>query len=365
MSVLTVSPPPRNDRAFLIALAIVLAFGAAELIASAIHFAGSWRAAHPTAAKQAAPIVSATPPARVTPAPPPVASSASPSSAVVSAGDRLLEEAQALNDKGDTANALARLQEAAQREPQNAQVLAEMATIYESIGLLDRSNETWRKIEMLGPAAGTLYELAETKLKTGASANTNAMAARPNTDTAGAPLDSEGLPEGAYFGITNIATEETPDPDAETNFRLKIAIMKRPGVPIDPSKLRIMVLFYDTADDGKIVTTDADVGSEWVNPKHDWIETNPETLIVTYVRSKMHAITSESAISAAAAAITPGKKTLRASKGGEEENASSETGRRKYLGYIIRILYNDKVQTVRANPPRLLQDAPDLSAATP
>jgi len=60
-------------------------------------------------------------------------------------------------------------------------------------------------------------------------------------DTAGKPLDAEGLPEGSVFGVTNIETEQIPDPEAETNLRLKLKSKNGRGVAIDHSKLRIMV----------------------------------------------------------------------------------------------------------------------------
>ena len=54
-----------------------------------------------------------------------------------------------------------------------------------------------------------------------------------------------------------------------------------------------------------------------MNPKHNWAESNPETLIVTYLRSKTHSITSEAALSAAAASVTPGKNSSKSKKRGE------------------------------------------------
>jgi hypothetical protein len=365
MPVLAASPSSRNERVYIVALSIVILFAAAEILATLIHFSATMRQQPATVSKPAA-----TPPASAPASPSAVqsvtstaTSSLPPSSAALSASERLLKEARALNERGDTANALARLQEAAQRDPKNPQVLAEMATIYESIQLFDRSNETWQKIQELGPSAGTLYELADMKLKTGVPPATPTAPPNATTDSAGTPLDSDGIPQGSVFGVTDIATEETPDPEAETNLRLKIAIKARPGVPIDHSKLRIMVLFYDILDNEKVVTTDADVSYEWMNPKHDWIETNPETLIVTYVRSKTHAITSEAALSAAAAAVTPGKNSPRVKKRTESsaESLPSDPGRRKYLGYVIRIIYNDNLQTIRAEPSRLLTDAPNPS----
>src|SRR5437588_6330258 len=205
MPVLAASPSPRNDRSYFIALGLIIALAVGEILAALIHFSAKVRAERalaPTATS--APMVSAS----ATPAAPsavsPAASAIPPSSAAMSASERLLKEARSLNERGDTANALARLQEASQRDPKNPQVLAEMATIYESIQLFDRSNETWRKIQELGPAAGTLYELADMKLKTGVPVVAASPPGYALTDSTGTPLDNEGIPEGSNFGVTEI-----------------------------------------------------------------------------------------------------------------------------------------------------------------
>jgi len=358
MPVLAASSSP-SDRTYSVAVGVILVSAALEILAIAIHFGAEYRAERATLQSLKRPAASTSAKPGTTPLP---AQPDAPSSAALSASDRLLKEANVLREHGDTANALARLQDASQRDPRNPQVLAEMAAIYESIQLFDRSNETWRKIQDLGPSAGPLYELADMKLRVGAAAT---PAAGVPMDTAGKPLDAEGLPEGSVFGVTSIEAEQIPDPEAETNLRLKIGIKKRQGVAIDHSKLRIMVLFYDSVDNDKIVATDADVNYEWMNPKHDWLESNPETLIVTYLRSKAHAITSEAALSAAAAAVTPGKNSPRSKKRGEPATStdSSDSGQRRYLGYVIRILYDDKLQTVRAEPARLINDAPNSSVS--
>jgi Tetratricopeptide repeat len=352
--------PPRNDRTFAIALWVVLAFAGLELLATVIHFSVKIRAQR-AATRAAARVVVET---RVTPGPAasmaPSNAPAPASSAALSASDRLLKEAAALRDRGDTANALARLQEASARDPTNANVLAELATIYESIQLFDRANETWQKIREIGPSAGALFELAESKLKTGAPATAAPSAA--STDTAGKAIDAEGIPEGSVFGISDVTAEPISDPDAETNLRLKIAVRKRPGVSYEVGKLRINVFLYDVLEDDKIVLTDADTSSEWLSPKHDWSDGDTETLIVSYRRSKTHAVTSEAAISAAAAAVTPGKASGRSKKRGQPspaaETQANDTSHRRYLGYLIRVYYNDKLQTVRADPARLVNDAP-------
>ena len=360
MPVLAASSSP-SDRTYSVAVGAILAFAALEILAVAIHFGAEYRAERATVQSLKRPAASTTAKPGTTPLP---AQPEAPSSAALSASDRLLREANVLREHGDTANALARLQDASQRDPKNPQVLAEIAAIYESIQLFDRSNETWRKIQDLGPSAGPLYELADMKLRVGAAAT---PATGVPMDTAGKPLDAEGLPEGSVFGVTGIETEQISDPEAETNLRLKIGIKKRQGVAIDHSKLRIMVLFYDSIDSDKVVATDADVNYEWMNPKHDWVESNPETLIVTYLRSKTHAVTSETALSTAAAAVTPGKNSPRSKKrtetAGSTDSLSGDSGRRRYLGYVIRILYDDKLQTVRAEPARLINDAPNPSVS--
>src|SRR4051812_45923873 len=209
------------DWGFRAGLGLLGLFAAAELLAVGYYYAGRSRVTHrpsepavvataPTAAPQAPAVVPSAPP--VATQPPPVVA-ASPAAPTVSAADRLLQEATALRERGDTTTALARLQEAAQREPKNARVLAEMASTYESIQLYDRSNETWKKIEDIGPSAGSLYDLAQSKLKLGAGAPAVANAApavtpaaMPSAPTAPASRGTaEAGEDGAVMTIGDIS----------------------------------------------------------------------------------------------------------------------------------------------------------------
>jgi tetratricopeptide (TPR) repeat protein len=81
--------------------------------------------------------------------------------------DQLLREGIELRDRGDTTNAIERLQEALDSEPNNAAVLAELAKTYDLAQLYDRANEMWRKLQEMGPPAGAAYELADRRLKLG------------------------------------------------------------------------------------------------------------------------------------------------------------------------------------------------------
>ncbi|HKP93524.1 MAG TPA: hypothetical protein VJS88_06480, partial [Chthoniobacterales bacterium] len=303
----------------------------------------------------------AAPPTTTAPAPPATTTQSTPSAAALSVAEKLLKEATELRDKGDTTNALARLQDAAQRDPKNANVLAEMAMIYESIQLYERSNETWKKIVEIGPSAGPLFELADMKLKTGVT-----PPAAPTTTTGpglagSSPLDAgttrndaDGIPDGSSFGITEVTATDSPDAEAETNMKLKISVKARPNTPIDHTKVKIQVFFYDTVDNKEVVLTDADVSYEWLTPHHDWKDTNPEVLAVTYLRQK-NKTSSDAALAAAAASVTPPSTTKKKPATPKTPAAdAADAGHRKYLGYIVRIYYNDQLQAVRADPTKLL-----------
>ena len=232
MPVLAASSSP-SDRTYSVAVGVILVFAALEVLAIAIHFGAKYHAERATSQSLKKPAASASAKPGTTPLP---AQPEVPSSAALSASDRLLKEANVLRERGDTANALARLQDASQRDPKNPQVLAEMAAIYESIQLYDRSNETWRKIQDLGPSAGPLYELADMKLRVGAAAT---PAPGVPMDTAGKPLDAEGLPEGSVFGVTNIETEQIPDPEVRAYYQQHLPDLKRAGTQkIDLESLR-------------------------------------------------------------------------------------------------------------------------------
>src|SRR5204862_5227143 len=125
-------------------------------------------------------------------------------------------------------------------------------------------------------STGALYKLAEMKLKQGATSASAPAAGVPPADAAASHNDTEGIPDGSTFGITELTATDTPDPDAETNMKLKISVKARPNTPIDHTKVKIQVFFYDSMDNQEAVLTDADVSYEWLTPHHDWKDTNPE-----------------------------------------------------------------------------------------
>src|SRR5437867_6379579 len=137
-----------------------------------------------------------------------------------SLADQLLREGIELRDRGDTTNAIERLQEALESEPNNAAVIVELAKTYDLAQLYDRANEMWRKLQEMGPPAGAAYELAERRLKL--EVPTPAAAPMPTTPDSSQPEVSTS-PYGtaadfAKYAITprEHETDQVPPPPTST-----------------------------------------------------------------------------------------------------------------------------------------------------
>lgn len=339
------------------ALGILLVIAVSEMFFATSYYVGRARAnrvaaqaiAATMAPPQPASSVATSSPAAAQPSVAPATTTSSPAPSLV---DQLLREGKELRERGDTTNALARFQEALDTEPDNIGVLEQMAQTYESMQLLDRANDLWRRIKQISPSDSATYALADRRLKVGVPAAPEASAAGANPDTDLAPRkDVGGNPDGPIMGISDVKTTVTPDPDAETNLALEIGIKKEQGAVVDHDKVKILVFLYDVVNDKDIKLTDADVSNEWLTPKHDWSDANPEVLLVRYVRAKTGGALSETSLSEAAAKVRPGQK-------GRTSKNSPDTGQRKYLGYVVRVYYGDDLQAVQAEPARLLQQFP-------
>jgi tetratricopeptide (TPR) repeat protein len=346
------------DPTFHFVLGLIALLGVAEVFFATSYFVGRARSnrvstqavtTRPAVAPASSTSASAPVPAPAHPSVAPQAEVSSPAPSVV---DQLLREGKELRERGDTTNALARFQEALDSEPDNIGVLQETAQTYESMQLLDRANDLWRRIKQISPPDSATFALADRRLKLGVSAPATGESAPPSSE-GDVPWrkDVGGEADGPIMGISEVKTKETPDPDAETSLALEIGIKKQPGAVVDHNKLKILVFLYDIVNDKDIKLTDADVSNEWLTPNHDWSQTNPEVLLVRYVRAKTGGALSESSLSEAAAKVRPGQK----SRG---SRASAEVGQRKYLGYIVRVYYGDDLQAVQAEPSRLLQQFP-------
>ena len=196
-----------------------------------------------------------------------------------SEGSDLLEQARQLRQRGDTNAALGKLREAQVAEPDNPQIVAEMAITYDAMQLPDKAAEQWQRLYGMGESIGALYYLADSKLH-GAptSASGTFEDASPNRTASQA---------NAMLKITDIRLEELEDPAAERKLALKIVVKNRPSVVIDPTKVKIEAYFYDLVDGRNIVQTDAQTAFAWLTPAPiNWANDKSEILEAVYMRVK-------------------------------------------------------------------------------
>jgi hypothetical protein len=350
MRILTASTSPQLDRSFQIGLAAVVLFAAAELSSVAYYYLRRFRAPVTQSASMSAPAPAQLSPSKL--ASPPQAIAPAPA---LSGVDQLLQQAKEFRVRGDMTNALSRLHQAADAEPNNVAVLQEMATTYDQLQFVDRANETWRRIQELGPSAGPAYEMAVARLTHGLPAVSPSVAAAspaPAARIEDVPPQTVETAAAAtpLFAISDAKVTEEPDPDADTNLTLHIAVKKLTNAAVDHAKVKIQVFFYDLVDDKDAKLTDADVTYDWETRNHDWAGPDPEVLRVNYLRPRSKSASSDSALAAAAASINPGRKGKPAMP-----SAATDGGKREYLGYIVRVFYHDHLQAEKAEPKRLLQ----------
>ena len=380
MRAVSLSYGTRSQKTFAIAMALLGAVAAAQVIGALVLYLLHAREARPAAelavarsAPPSAPTSASAPPitlpaARSAPATKTIAQR--PGARTPSVADEILQVAKALRERGDTTNAIAKLQQAAALAPENAEVLAELAMTYESMQLFDRSNETWRKLQSLGPTAGPLFELADLKLRVGVpvrgipgSTGVEPPAVGPQ------PNDSATIPDGSTFGISQITQTPQNDPEAETKVTLRVGVKVRPATPIDHTKVKIQVFFYDVVDNDQVVLTDADVSYEWITPGHNWEGTDTEVLDVTYLRPRRNDAAPGTAMGEATAPVPDSVEKATRARGKKEAGAeilpTNEGGKRQYLGYIVRVYYKEQLQAVRAEPTRLLNLFPPPFTAPP
>jgi hypothetical protein len=150
---------------------------------------------------------------------------------------------------------------------------------------------------------------------------------------------------------------------------LRVGVKVRPEATIDHTKVKIQVFFYDMLNNDQVVLTNADVSYEWVTPGHDWADAGTEVLDVTYYRPKrtdpIPGIPLTDQQLDVPDSVEKAKRAARKPKAGAELLPTNENGPREYLGYIVLVYYKEQLQSVRADPTRLLNLFPPPLTAPP
>src|SRR5437868_10486705 len=154
-----------------------------------------------------------------------------------SLADQLLREGIELREiRGDTTNAIERLQEALDSEPNNTAVLAELVKTYDLMQLYDRANEMWRKLQEMGPSAGAAYELADRRLKLGVPTPAAApMPTAPDSSSREVSTSPFGTAaDFAKYAITPREHEIDQVPPLPTSTASEVSSPATPASPAEP-----------------------------------------------------------------------------------------------------------------------------------
>ena len=174
---------------------------------------------------------------------------------------KLLKQSRYYQIEGDMKRSILKLEEASAIDPNNPVVCYYFGLAYEAIRNAAKSREYFLKVATMREKAGKYFPLAAKHLETGFSS----------------PSDKRG---DMAFGT--ILEFREPDSGDGERVVLTIPILAKDKLNIRPEDLRILVNFFDLADNKKISPTRAEIPPHrWISPPLDWAD-GEETMEMRY-----------------------------------------------------------------------------------
>jgi hypothetical protein len=200
------------------------------------------------------------------------------------------------------ANAIVKLEEARSKAPGDPNIEYELGLVHEAMGVFDTASAHYEKVFQMGTVkAGTLYELAATKLRDGLG----------QTETMRGKLS---LGRARIFKDAQFADGE--------RVVVTVPVLAAPGVKVSLDDILVTVNFFDTLRGREIVPRSGEASRaeyQWVSGDTDWAS-GEELLRVTYILPK-------------------------------QGNAQSHLfGERSYYGQVVELAYKNEVIDVQAWP---------------
>lgn len=294
--------------------------------------------------------------------------------------ERLLVTGSELRQSGNMSGALQAYRQVETALPEHPRILSEIAATLGKMGLKDKSNAYWEKVEAQGDILAGKYallakrelhgeettgvisgEITETteiasdrienvaEVATVAESPTNSdaiVAPDPAKIASTADVAASANPSLAPAGtmpyveremkIGEIEVKQEGDASQGQQVSLKIVIDADPATKPEGSDLQLLVRFFDQTTGDIVEPTTADISYLYPTEPYDWQVNGTETIIVNYKQP----------------AISEQEKRVR--------------GSRNYYGYTIELYYKDKLQEKVAMPEDLstrqfspiLQNAP-------
>lgn len=218
--------------------------------------------------------------------------------------ERLVTAGVELRSTDNMQGALQALKEAEAALPAHPRIMSELAATYRQMGLDDKADNYWEKVENLGEiGAGSYYPIARQQLR-------------------GEATPAPGTVD-RIMKIGQVLIEEKSAGDAAQKISARIVIEAEEGSNPDGENLSVLVFFYDQVDRAEIKPSTADTSYLFPTEPYDWAVENKEEIIVNYSQPIF------------------------------SEEESRELGERKYFGYVIQLYYQDELQDRVVRPPEL------------
>jgi len=222
---------------------------------------------------------------------------------------KLNDEATGFRRSGSFPLAEAALGQALDIDPENALTLTNFAMLEEARGNNAKALEYWRRIIGMGDRARDTVQLARER--------SVILEERLRLEEESRRRTQMGEATGRKVVLAQVRTRPDPLPpqprDIERDFVLKVAA---DGPPLQGSKIRIQVYFYDRVGGDRLATVPIEAG--FLNDPPAWEAGSEETLRVRY-------------------------------------QAAVDGEKRAYYGYLFRVYYDGVLQDERAEPASLLR----------
>lgn len=222
--------------------------------------------------------------------------------------EKLLRDARAARIAGDFVKSSTKLEEAQHMEPNDPNVLYELAANFEEMEIYDNAADYYLMVHALGPLqAGSLYKKAAAKLERGLERNDRELATLNGVRSLEPAIDANGERRSVNLAIT-VAPERE----------------------FDPNLVHVQVHFFEESNGdfrkAPIDTADPNAtGSQCTSMPYDW--SDGEEIVEVWYQ------------------LPP------------RDSADREIfGERKFHGFVAELYYDGKLLDIRAQPRTLVQE---------
>lgn len=226
--------------------------------------------------------------------------------------ERLLVTGAELRESGNMQGALQAFRQVETAMPDHPRVLAEIGATLGKMGLKEKADGYWERIDTLGAiGAGPFHPLAAFSLR---------GETLPGTKSAGTPGSGTATEPAKTLKIGKIDVAEDAPTSEGQKVSLRVLIEAAPGAKPAGEDLSLLVYFYDRVPDGSVRPSTADTSYLYPTEPYDWQVDGTEVIVVNYLQPVF------------------------------TEEQKRELGERSFYGYAIELYYRDELQDKVAMP---------------